>query len=133
MPQRMELRKKKRKKLIFALSGMSWRGFACRRENIYGQTSDFGKRSTTARIQSKPGRPCTNLPGSFIRNQASPDISSVLRRVSRASGAPGFRGMAFCHNRAAGSAPAAGIHRAPHHWPWPFPPANIQWRWLPRP
>ena len=32
------------------------------------------------------------LPGSFIRNQASPDISSVLQRGSRASGAPGFRG-----------------------------------------
>ena len=74
-----------------------------------------------------------NLPGSFIRNQASPDISSVLQRGSRASGAPGFRGMAFCHNRAGGSAPAAGIHRAPHHWPWPFPPANIQGRWIPRP
>ena len=74
-----------------------------------------------------------NLPGSFIRNQASPDISSVLQRGSRASGAPGFRGMAFCHNRAGGSAPAAGIHRAPHHWPWPFPPANIQWRWTPLP
>ena len=28
MPQRMELRKEKRKKLFFALSGMSWRGLA---------------------------------------------------------------------------------------------------------
>ena len=109
------------------LSGQ-WLSGAIRFRQAFGR-----KRSTTARIQSKPGRPCTNLPGSFIRNQASPDISSVLRRGSRASGAPGFRGMAFCHNRAGGSAPAAGIHRAPHHWPWPFPPANIQWRWTPLP
>ena len=57
------------------------------------------------------------------------------------AGLPGARALAFpaphepgiCPDRAAYSAPAIDTHKAQRRWPWPFPPANTQWHWIPLP
>ena len=52
---------------------------------------------------------------------------------ARASAFPAPHGSEICPDRAAYSAPAIDTHKAQCRWPWPFPPANTQWHWIPRP
>ena len=90
----------------------------------------FRKRTIITRAEQSYGRvPFAGLCRSFI----SVYVPGTGLPGARASASPAPRGPGICPDRAAYSAPAIDTHKAQCRWPWPFPPANIQWHWIRHP
>ena len=88
------------------------------------------KRTIITRPEQSYGRvPLTELCRLFI----SVYVPGAGLPGARASAFPSPHGSEICPDRAAYSAPAIDTHKAQCRWPWPFPPANTQWHWIPRP
>ena len=89
-----------------------------------------GKRTIITRAEQSYGRvPPTGLCRSFI----SVYVPGAGLPGARASAFPAPHESEICPDRAAYSAPAIDTHKAQCRWPWPFPPANTQWHWIPLP
>ena len=89
-----------------------------------------GKRTIITRLEQSYGRvPFAGLCRLFI----SVYVPGAGLPGARASAFPSPHGSEICPDRAAYSAPAIDTHKAQCRWPWPFPPANTQWHWIPRP
>ena len=88
------------------------------------------KRTIITRTEQSYGRvPLAGLCRLFI----SVYVPGAGLPGARASASPAPHGLGVCPDRAAYSAPAIDTHKAQCRWPWPFPPANTQWHWIPRP
>ena len=88
------------------------------------------KRTIITRAEQSYGRvPLAGLCRLFI----SVYVPGAGLPGARASAFPSPHGSEICPDRAAYSAPAIDTHKAQCRWPWPFPPANTQWHWIPRP
>ena len=90
----------------------------------------FCKRTIITRTEQSYGRvPFAGLCRLFI----SVYVPGAGLPGARASAFPAPHGSEICPDRAAYSAPAIDTHKAQCRWPWPFPPANTQWHWIPLP
>ena len=90
----------------------------------------FCKRTIITRTEQSYGRvPLAGLCRLFI----SVYVPGAGLPGARASAFPAPHGSEICPDRAAYSAPAIDTHKAQCRWPWPFPPANTQWHWIPLP
>ena len=108
-------------------------------EKLWGRVSDVltelsvlveSKRTIITRTEQSYGRvPLAGLCRLFI----SVYVPGAGLPGARASAFPAPHGSEICPDRAAYSAPAIDTHKAQCRWPWPFPPANTQWHWIPRP
>lgn len=88
------------------------------------------KRAIITRAEQSYGRvPLAGLCRLFI----SVYVPGAGLPGARASAFPAPHGSEICPDRAAYSAPAIDTHKAQCRWPWPFPPANTQWHWIPLP
>ena len=94
------------------------------------QVREDGKRTIITRAEQSYGRvPFAGLCRSII----SVYVPGAGLPGARASAFPAPHGSEICPDRAAYSAPAIDTHKAQCRWPWPFPPANTQWHWIPLP
>ena len=107
----------------------------------------FNPRSVTAnfsKLLEQNGRKCTittRAEQSYGRVPPTGLCRLFISVYVPGAGLPGARASAFpapheseiCPDRAAYSAPAIDTHKAQCRWPWPFPPANTQWHWIPPP
>ena len=90
----------------------------------------YSKRTIITRPEQSYGRvPFAGLCRLFI----SVYVPGAGLPGARASAFPAPHGSEICPDRAAYSAPAIDTHKAQCRWPWPFPPANTQWHWIPLP
>ena len=96
----------------------------------YRSATAISKRTIITRPEQSYGRvPFAELCRLFI----SVYVPGAGLPGARASAFPSPHGSEICPDRAAYSAPAIDTHKAQCRWPWPFPPANTQWHWIPRP
>ena len=98
--------------------------------NTYLSRLNERKRTIITRAEQSYGRvPLAGLCRLFISVYAP----GAGLPGGRASAFPAPHGSEICPDRAAYSAPAIDTHKAQCRWPWPFPPANTQWHWIPLP
>ena len=88
------------------------------------------KRTIITRTEQSYGRV---LLAGLCRSFISVYVPGAGLPGARASAFPAPHGSEICPDRAAYSAPAIDTHKAQCRWPWPFPPANTQWHWIPLP
>ena len=99
-------------------------------DTVRGFMTFVSKRTIITRAEQNYGRvPFAGLCRLFI----SVYVPGAGLPGARASAFPAPHGSEICPDRAAYSAPAIDTHKAQCRWPWPFPPANTQWHWIPLP